>query len=189
MSNVSAKRSLQRRTAFSLIEVVAATVVATLLLAGAAGFLSFFARWSARANDRIEQALGTTIALERLHLELQQATAFYTIEQAVVEFRHPDLDGDGQDEVIRWSWSGTAGDPLVRTVLRNGVVRQQADASPPLSNFSLEYWIRQEQDQTTGSTKQYLVLVLATASDTLIPEPREFRKATVLLNRVDVTGL
>ncbi len=178
-----------RRAGFSLLEVVAATVVATMLLAGAAGFLSFYTRWSARANERIEQALETTLALERLHLELQEATAFYVIDPTVVEFLGPDVDGDGNQDVIRWSWSGNSGDPLVRTVSRGGMLAEQAEASPPLSDFSLEYWISREQDQATGSTRSYLVLVLAVASDTLSPEPRQYRNATVLWTRVDVTGL
>lgn len=54
-------------------------------------------------------------ALERLASELAYATAITEAGATAITFIALDRDSDGSDETIRYAWSGTVGDPLVRT--------------------------------------------------------------------------
>jgi hypothetical protein len=47
--------------------------------------------------------------------DLKMATAVSEQTATAITMTVPDRDGDGSPETIRYSWSGTAGDPLMRT--------------------------------------------------------------------------
>jgi hypothetical protein len=53
--------------------------------------------------------------LDRITTDLQYATGFTERTAHSVTCRVPDRDGDDQPETIRYTWSGTAGDPLMIT--------------------------------------------------------------------------
>ncbi len=183
------------RAGFSLIELIAAVAVAGILLAGATSFVAFYARWSSVLRQRSEATTALMLSLERLHLELSQARAIRQKTATVIEFDHPDVTGDGEPDVIRWEWSGVEGEPLIRTV-NPGLQGMSAEpASPPLKEFALEYWVQTKSVPVevagirTTETHDYLVLVLATARDTIEPGGRLFRRAVVFAAPLDVTGL
>jgi hypothetical protein len=54
-------------------------------------------------------------AAEELLTEMQLATRFRERTATEVEFLVPDRDGDGTQEIIRYSWAGSAGNPLTRS--------------------------------------------------------------------------
>ena len=66
----------------------------------------------ARAADTTETAL----AMVRLRTELRQATEILVLESSRISFAHPDVNGDGQPDVLDYAWNGTAGSPLTRSV-------------------------------------------------------------------------
>jgi prepilin-type N-terminal cleavage/methylation domain-containing protein len=70
----------------------------------------------ARAADGTETAL----AMVRLRTELRQATEILALEARRISFAHPDVNGDGEPDVLDYAWNGTAGTPLTRAI--NGAV-------------------------------------------------------------------
>lgn len=183
------------RRGFTLIEMVAAMAVAAILLAGATSFVAFYARWTTVQRQRAEATTAIMLALERMHQELSHAKAIREKSPTAVEFEHPDITGDGVDDVIRWEWSGVAGSPLLRTVNPNRGSATPEPASPPLAQVVLEYWVKTEVrpvevlDVRSEETREYLVLVLAKARDSIGSSGREFRRAVFLTTPPDVTGL
>lgn len=53
-------------------------------------------------------------ALDQLADDLRVATSVITLNANTLEISLPDLDGDGDADQVRYSWSGTAGAPLTR---------------------------------------------------------------------------
>jgi hypothetical protein len=63
-------------------------------------------------NGRSSQA---SDALAQLGAELSVATAFTNTSSNDIAFSIPDRDGDGAPETVEYTWSGIAGDPILRT--------------------------------------------------------------------------
>lgn len=110
-------RRSDRRAAYTLLEMVIAASVGSILLAGLAGTIAASMQsWSATLSPRREAK--TSEATRRMHNDLQSALEFIERTDRAATFLIPDRDGDGARETIRYAWSGTPGDPL--TVAFNG---------------------------------------------------------------------
>lgn len=110
------RRLHRRRTGFSLIELMVASASATILVAGLGSSIYITSRAFDDADGTIAHNLNASFAAEEIHTDLQLATSFIERSSTAVEFRVPDRDGDGAKELIRYAWSGTAGDPLTKSV-------------------------------------------------------------------------
>ncbi len=110
-----ARRALPRaRAAFTLVELVLAMVVMSILLAGMSSAMILASR--ALPDDA---SVATAVregyqALERMGDELQTAQVFTTKSPTIVQFAAPDRDADSSPEIIRYSWSGSPGHALMR---------------------------------------------------------------------------
>jgi hypothetical protein len=106
-------RTLQRRqVAYSLAELLVSMVSSTILVGGLAGTL-YIASTAINTDDngnrhgRIAgEILGDLIA------DLRHAKMFTERTATAVAFTVPDRNGDSSDEIVRYAWAGTAGDPL-----------------------------------------------------------------------------
>lgn len=74
---------------------------------------------SDKSVARSEQNNSSGLILQRLRDELSMAASISELTSSSVTFTHPDFTGDALDETITYSWGGTVGDPIVRTL--NGV--------------------------------------------------------------------
>jgi hypothetical protein len=87
------------------------------LIMAACGSMIFVAA-KAMANDKNNvgsDAVAARAAADQIMDDLKMATAVTEQTATAVTMTVPDRDGDGQPETIRYSWSGTPGDPLLRT--------------------------------------------------------------------------
>lgn len=120
--------SALRRRGFSLLELSVSLVAASILVVGM-GTSIYLASQAANAGvGRHQNARQAGEALSNLARELSFAVSVnntYTTTQRV-ECTVPDLTGDGLDDVVRYSWAGTAGSPLLRT-LNAGTAQTVAD--------------------------------------------------------------
>ncbi len=65
--------------------------------------------------ERLAKARQTTqLALARFREEVGSAMTISELTETSITFTHPDMDGDSVAEVIRYSWAGMPGDPVVR---------------------------------------------------------------------------
>jgi type II secretory pathway pseudopilin PulG len=142
--------TIQRRksaAAFTLVELLVAMGVLPLLLLGLASAV-LVARHAVPDGKRGPSAtLSAGRALEQLAADLQYATSVQVTLPTEIVVTTEDRNGDGTPETIRYAWSGTPGDPLVRQV--NGAATVPVAAG--VEEFRLEYALREEQLPTTSS--------------------------------------
>lgn len=106
------------RAAFTLAEVMVSVMVGGILMAGVASALVI----SSRAVDPAGPTTAVTAAadvVEQMAADLYCAQSFNTRLPNDVEFLVADRNNDSSPELIRFVWSGTPGDPLLR--FYNGV--------------------------------------------------------------------
>jgi prepilin-type N-terminal cleavage/methylation domain-containing protein len=100
---------------FTLMELVVAIVASAVLLAGL-GSVMLIARQIAYTPAAAVHRLQAAEIFDELADELHFA-AYVTDRSAhAIEFVVADRSGDGVPERIRYAWSGTAGDPLTKSV-------------------------------------------------------------------------
>jgi len=156
----------------TLVELLVALGSASVLLAGLAATLIVASRMI-EAPAPVQAVLSAAEATRRLTDDLRYATYFTERTATAVTFAVPDRDGDGRQELIRYFWSGTPGDPLQRTINGGAAVIVAAD----VRSFGLAYTIRTEQEsipRRVESSEQKLAeyVGLLTAADYQISTTR-----------------
>lgn len=119
----------------TLIELTMSLAVVSIIVL-ALGSLVFVAA-KGMANDSSNVGSDATTARSAASLvmdDLKMATAVTEQTANAVTMTVPDRDGDGSPETIRYSWTGTAGDPLMRTY--NGRTASIVAANVRSLNFS-----------------------------------------------------
>lgn len=99
--------------AFTLVELVLACALLALLLTAGRGAI-LLASKSARSIPA-DQSVTLSTALNQVSADILSATQVYAISANSIGLIVPDRNGDGEDESIEYTWSGTAGAPLTRT--------------------------------------------------------------------------
>ncbi len=101
------------RRAHTLLELVVSMSLATLLMTGLASALFLAGRtFDAGGSTAVQQAEAAQVLGEVL-ADVNQALGFSQRTANALTFTVPDRDGDDTPETIHYSWSGTAGDPLL----------------------------------------------------------------------------
>lgn len=107
---------MKLNSGYTLIELLVASASASVLMVGLSSALFV----SGRAMDLDEGAAvvrnEADLAVSRMMDDLKEARRFFEVEPTSLEFTVPDRNSDGFDETLRYSWSGVAGDPLLRQI-------------------------------------------------------------------------
>jgi type II secretory pathway pseudopilin PulG len=113
MHEQSSKQRTTTRVAFTLIEMVTALAISTLIVAamGSAVMVASAALPTAEA----EQLQRTARELDWLMLEVSEADTIKAATGSELAFTIPDRNGDDQPELITYTWDGNAGSSLYRT--------------------------------------------------------------------------
>jgi type II secretory pathway pseudopilin PulG len=97
---------------FTLVELVSSIGVASLLMGGLASVMYCAGRTLDHDDDKSIQTKQANDAFDDMAADLAHATGFTERTAHAVTFTVPDRSGDEVPETIRYSWSGTAGNPL-----------------------------------------------------------------------------
>lgn len=134
--------AIRNRTAFTLTELVVASISASILLA-ALGSTMYIARQVAYSPVHAQKLLdGTTTAFDLVD-ELKHAVYIVDYGPTHLEFVTDDRDGDTIEDTIHYAWSGNAGDPLTRSFNRGAQVNVMDD----VHEFQLDYSIEQSSEE------------------------------------------
>jgi hypothetical protein len=125
------------RHAFTLNETVVSLIAASTLMLGMGSTVYLVARTSTTAGRPAPTVIVNSHALNDLAAELHYASAITERTAHAVTFTLADRTGDGMAETVRYAWSGTAGDPLIRTY--NGVAKVVHEE---VDEFDLNYVIQ-----------------------------------------------
>lgn len=101
------------RRGFSLVELVLACALLAILLAAGRGAIGL-AHKAARSQS-VDRSVSLSAALNEITGDVTCATQIFNSSATTVGLVVPDRNGDGEDESIEYAWSGTPGDPLLRT--------------------------------------------------------------------------
>lgn len=102
------------RPAFSLLELVLACAILAILLAAGRGAIGL-AKNAAR-SPVVDRSVSLSAALDDLTNDVSCSTRIVRITTNAIGVIVPDRNDDGDDESIDYSWSGTPGAPLLRSI-------------------------------------------------------------------------
>lgn len=144
------------RRGVSLVELLVSLVAASLLMAGLSSAMII----ALRASDP-DLTLTTEIAegtrqLTEIQQDLQFARSFTETQTRSITATVADRNSDGATETIRYSWSGTPGDPLMRRINQGTLTAVTAN----VHQFSISY-------QRTDGRMDYLTVKIRVGSDAL----------------------
>ena len=131
-------RQRAMRRGMTLVELVVAGAAAAVLMLGLMS--CFLIAGRALDEDRLAPArqIKTAHNLDPILADLRDAIGFSERTANALTFQVPDRDGDTEPETIRYSWSGTVGDPLMMEYNGSGPVALVAD----VKQFDLTYTSR-----------------------------------------------
>ncbi len=112
--NASPRHARAATGGMTLVEVVVALAISSLLMVAVGSAVVMASHALPSRSSPTQAGIHGGRALQHMAAELE--TALYMIERdaRAVSFTVPDRDNDGRPEVVRYTWSGTAGDPLER---------------------------------------------------------------------------
>ncbi|HUU84480.1 MAG TPA: hypothetical protein VM243_13350 [Phycisphaerae bacterium] len=125
-------------------------MITGILLGATASTVHLMTRTGIQARGAAQEQNAAKLAMLRMRRELRMALAVSEMSATAVTFTHPDIDGDGGDDVIRYAWSGSAGDSLTRQV-------NAAAAAPMLEGvqrFELSYDIKEGTEEAPGPDQE-----------------------------------
>jgi hypothetical protein len=115
-----------------------ATAVAGVLVLGMSSAVMFSLQAGEAAEGSRDTGTDTANVLDQLTRDLGDALAFSERSSASAEFTVPDRDGDGKPEMLRYAWTGVAGDPLTFEYNGSSAVKLAQD----VHHFDLNYLLR-----------------------------------------------
>lgn len=101
-----------RRPGYTLIEMLVASVSAGVLMVGMASTLMIASQSLELNSGGVTREADLHRALDRLTGDVRHAKGFTERTATAMTFTVPDRTGDGEDDTLRYAWSGVAGDPL-----------------------------------------------------------------------------
>jgi hypothetical protein len=108
-------RNNRRPTGHTLIELIAAMVASSFLLAGLASVMMIGRQVAYTPSAAMNRTESANIA-NQIAEELRYATLIIQQTQQILEFVIADRETDDAAEKIRYEWSGVAGAPLYKTI-------------------------------------------------------------------------
>jgi hypothetical protein len=137
-----------------MIELSMSLLVTSVLVVAIGSSIVLASHAIPDANEAAAKTISAGGALDRLVQELRYAIAINEYTDRAVEFVTADRDGDAVDEVIRYEWSGVAGDPLARTYNAGPAVPVAGDVLA----FSLGYALESYQRRSAPVESAEIVL-------------------------------
>lgn len=124
-------RPAASRAAFTLVELIISSALLTVLLLAGAATASLVRRAGMSAVG--DSSLALSRALTDLRRDIECSTKVSAVSARSITLIVPDRTGDSNPDTITYSWSGTEGAPLLRTV-NSGAA---ATVVPSMRSFAL----------------------------------------------------
>jgi len=131
-------RCARARTGMTLLEVVISITIISVLAGAMMSVMLIASRSLNAAEGPFARTADAADAAQQVTSDLRLAKQFLERTDRAVTFTVPDRDQDGQDETIRYAWSGTSGDPL--TCQTNG--GPAVPVAEDVQRFDLAYLLK-----------------------------------------------
>ena len=140
-----------RQHGFTLIEVTLSASVAAIVMGGIASAVVIAARAMPNPDSGLQRTVSAYHIAEQIASELYCAKTFTERTATAIEFTVADRNQDANPETIRYEWSSTSGDPLLRQY-NGGTMTTLLDA---VSDFQLTYTLQTLTETTPGPATEY----------------------------------
>jgi len=114
MTSTQIRRKRKHCGGYTLIELVVSMIGASVLAIGLASSLVVATQSLSLGEGDLNDSRTAHRALAQLHRDVQSALSMSELTATSVTMTVPDRDGDSVPEVIRYAWSGVAGEPLTK---------------------------------------------------------------------------
>ncbi|MDP6543715.1 MAG: prepilin-type N-terminal cleavage/methylation domain-containing protein [Phycisphaerae bacterium] len=121
--------------AFTLLEAMLSTVIISMIMMAMVSVTALSTRC---LNSKGEDVGKASDVIDEITTDLNLAMSFSEQTATAATFTVPDRDNNGQSETIRYSWSGTPGDSIMREYNGGSAVVVAED----VQYFSLEYILK-----------------------------------------------
>ena len=118
--------------AFTLLEVMLSTVIIAMIMLAMTSVMTLSTRCLTSRGEDVGRA---SDVIDEITTDLNLAESFSEKTATAVTFTVPDRDDNGSSETIRYSWSGTPGDSIMRAY--NGGT--EVAVADDVQYFSMEY--------------------------------------------------
>lgn len=161
-----------KRRGFTLIELVVSLSVVGILITAIGSTIVVATRSLPTSGGLAETQASTGRALMLIGEDIRLATTATITSGRQLDLTLPDRTGDAASEAIVYSWSGTSGDPLVRSF--NGVDNELVTS---LSTFDVSSSTRTgfDADGRTSTPSDRVVIEITTQSVEPVSVTGEFR--------------
>jgi type II secretory pathway pseudopilin PulG len=116
-----------RRRGYTFIELIVTMASSAILMAGLASVLFIASKAITPDATATQDANRSSLALAQMMSDVRLAMDFSERTARAVTFTVPDRNADGDVETVRYSWSGTSGDPLLYQYNSGSAVTLLAD--------------------------------------------------------------
>ncbi len=94
---------------YSLMEMVIAMSITTILLAGLSGTFAIVTKSQTQLENRFATTFKHSTVPQQMVENLELASAIVSYSATAIEFEIPDQSGDGWPEKIKYEWTGSNG--------------------------------------------------------------------------------
>lgn len=147
-------RHQRARRAFTLMEMLLSGVILSLIFLGMQSAILLASRAAPDRSGGSSVLIRSGAAIDGLSADLAYATSILSSSATSITFTVADRTGDGAPDTIGYSWSGSAGAPLLRT-LNGGTA---VPVSSNVRDFKLDYQKRAQLRATTYSESNEILL-------------------------------
>ncbi|MCK4661091.1 MAG: prepilin-type N-terminal cleavage/methylation domain-containing protein [Phycisphaerae bacterium] len=113
-ATVGWRQARVRRSGLTLVELVVAMVIMTIVMAGLTSAILIASHALPDSADPLAHIAEVSAAMEQISTEIGCAKYIAERSAHTITFTVADRNGDGVPERIHYAWSGTVGDPLTR---------------------------------------------------------------------------
>ena len=137
-----------RQRAFTLMEMLVSFAILGVISVGIGSSMLLASRAIPDAKSTVRSRISSSLSLEQLCGDLPYATNILNATSTAVTFTVADRDADASPEILAYSWSGSAGDPLLLQTNSQTPVA----ILPEVQTFNLVYDTTTVTDETaTGN--------------------------------------
>jgi len=136
----------RRQSGYTLIEMVLALAITTILLMGMSASIVIASRTVGDGMDVVGLTLRTSDVLGEVNSDLSMAQAFVDRSSSAVTFCVPDRDGDGKSDLVRYWWTGSADGRLMKQINDGPEVSLAED----VRQFALTYGLSTMTGEVAG---------------------------------------
>ncbi len=116
MQKILERRKSRSRRALTLVETVMASMVMGIVVASTMSAAHIVLSGASSLEAKNNATNDLALAMLRLRNELRFALTITELTDKTISFTVFDIDGDDVDDILRYAWSGTTGDPLTRQI-------------------------------------------------------------------------